>query len=194
MTDTDTVEGIDVDAPPAGGISSDVVYSVLADKRRRYTVHHLKQQGGSVSVGDLAEQVAAWEYGKPIDEITSKERKRVYIALYQSHLPTLHKEGVVEYDDGRRVVELSPSMAGHEIYLEVVPKGSLPWSLFYVGLALANAVVLVLAWLDVSPFDVVPDLVWAAVILVTFATSAAVQTYQSRRMRFGDEGPPPGIE
>ena len=194
MTDSDTVEGTAVDAPPAGGITSDVVYSLLADKRRRYTVHYLKQRGGSVSVGELAEQVAAWEYGKPIDEITSQERKRVYIALYQSHLPTLHKEGVVEYDDDRRVVELSPSMAGHEVYLEVVPKGSLPWSLFYVGLALANAVVLVLAWLDVSPFDSVPDIGWAAVILVTFAASAVVQTYQARRMRFGDEGPPPEIE
>lgn len=193
MTDPDILEELEGGGEATDEISSDVVYGLLADKRRRYTIHHMKQVEGPVSVGDLAERVAAWENGKTIDEITSKERKRVYISLYQSHLPTLDKEGVVDYDEERRVVSLSPSMVGREIYLEVVPKGSLPWSLFNVGLVLANSVVLLLAWLDVYPFDLLADIAWAALILVAFAASAAVQAYQSRRMRFGDEGPPPEL-
>lgn len=193
MTDPDILEELEGAEEATDEISSDVVYGLLADKRRRYTIHHMKQVEGPVSVGDLAEQVAAWENGKTIDEITSKERKRVYISLYQSHLPTLDKEGVVDYDEDRRVVRLSPSMVGREIYLEVVPKGSLPWSLFNVGLVLANSVVLLLAWLDVYPFDLLADIAWAALILVAFAASAVVQAYQSRRMRFGDEGPPPEL-
>lgn len=193
MNDPDILEELEGAEEATDEISSDVVYGLLADKRRRYTIHHMKQVEGPVSVGDLAERVAAWENGKTIDEITSKERKRVYISLYQSHLPTLDKEGVVDYDEDRRVVSLSPSMVGREIYLEVVPKGSLPWSLFNVGLVLANSVVLLLAWLDVYPFDLLADIAWAALILVAFAASAAVQAYQSRRMRFGDEGPPPEL-
>lgn len=194
MADTEPTEV--TDEPPASpdAVSSDVVYSVLADKRRRYTIHYLKQRREPVAVRELAEQVAAWEYGKPPDEITSQERKRVYIALYQSHLPTLDKEGIVAYDSDRGVVELTPSMADREIYLEVVPGGNVPWSLFYVGLVAADSVVLALAWQDVFPFNLLPDIAWAAIILTTFAASAFLQTYQTHRMRFGDEGPPPEIE
>ena len=60
-------------------------------------------------------------------------------------------------------------------------------------LDVADTVVLGLAWLDVYPFDMLPDIAWAAVILTTFAASAFLQTYQSQRMRFGDEGPPPEL-
>ena len=192
MTEQDSAEE-PVDSDGGGSVSSDVVYSLLADKRRRYTLHYLKQQQEPVPVRDVAEQVAAWENSKGLDEITSQERKRVYIALYQSHLPTLDKEGVMEYDSDRGVVSLSPSMADREIYLEVVPKGSVPWSIFYVGLVVADLLVLLLAWLDVYPFDLLPDIAWAGVILVTFAATAIAQTYQFRRMRFGDEGPPPEL-
>ena len=193
MTDTEPAEGVAEAATGDGDLSSDVVYSLLADKRRRYTLHYLKQRREPAPVRDVAEQVAAWENGKSIEEITSQERKRVYIALDQSHLPTLDKEGVVEYDDDRGVVGLSASMADREVYLEVVPAGNVPWSLFYVGLVAADSVVLALAWQDVYPFDLLPDIGWAAVILVTFAGAAFAQTYQSHRMRFGDEGPPPEL-
>jgi len=193
MTDAETPDAESDDVTPPGDLSSDVVYSLLADKRRRYTLHYLKQRREEVPVREIAEQVAAWENGKSVDEITSQERKRVYIALYQSHLPTLDKEGVVEYDADRGVVSLSASMTDREIYLEVVPKGNVPWSFYYIGLVVADSVVLALAWLDVYPFDMLPDIAWAAVILTTFAASAFLQTYQSRRMRFGDEGPPPEL-
>lgn len=193
MTDAEPPDADADDLTSPGDLSSDVVYSLLADKRRRYTLHYLKQRREPVPVREIAEQVAAWENGKPVDEITSQERKRVYIALYQSHLPTLDKEGVVEYDPDRGVVSLSESMADREIYLEVVPKGNVPWSFYYIGLVVADSVVLGLAWLDIYPFDMLPDIAWAAVILTTFAASAFLQTYQSRRMRFGDEGPPPEL-
>lgn len=174
-------------------LTSETAYAVLSDKRRRYAIHYLKQAENPVTVRELAEQVAAWENEKPLDEITSQERKRVYIALYQSHLPTLDKQGIVDYDSDRGVVSLTEAMAARTIYLEVVPKGNIPWSLFYVGLVALNSVLLVLAWFDVYPFDVVPDLVWGGVVLTTFALSAFVQTYQNRRMRLGDEGPPPEL-
>ena len=79
-------------------------------------------------------------------------------------------------------------MAARTIYLEVVPKGNIPWSFFYIGLVVLDSLLLLLAWFEVYPFSAVPDLVWGAVVLATFALPAFIQTYQSRRMRLGDEG------
>ncbi len=179
--------------------SNDDLYELLSDRRRRYALHYLLQRadadGGEaepVPVGELAEQVAAWENGKTVEEITSQERKRVYIALYQSHLPRLDDEGLVEYDDDAGTVRVTESLTGVDLYLEVVPSESVPWSTYYAGLTLANGLVLLLAFLEVAPFDQVPGLGWAAVVLVSFGVSAFVQLSLSSQTQLGDEGPPPG--
>lgn len=184
----ESTEGKETNSP-----DEEALYGALAHKRRRYTLHYLKQRGGPVSVRDLAEQVAAWENDKPISRLDSQERKRVYIALYQSHLSTMDDEGLVEYDEDAGTVKLSGPMESRDLYLEVVPEESVPWSMYYAGLTLANALLLVLAWQDVAPFDTVPELAWGGVVLVTFGISAFVQLYRSRDMRIGDEGAPPEL-
>lgn len=173
--------------------SNEHIYGLLADRRRRYALHYLMQQGEPVTLRDLAEQVAAWENDKPIEELRSQERKRVYIALYQSHLPSMDREGIVEYDSDRGEVALSSTFTDVDIYLEAVPRNDVPWSVYYLGLAVANALLLGLAYYEVTPFDRLPDLAWGALVLVTFAGSALAQTWLGRRMRFGDEGPPPEL-
>ena len=174
--------------------SSDAIYESLGNRRRRYAVHFLKQQGRPVTVRELAEQVAAWENGKSVAELRSQERKRVYIAFYQSHLASMERDGLVEYDAERGVVELSPGLAEVDVYMEVVPNRNIPWNVFYLGLAAANALLLVLFWLDVEPFSTVPDIASGVVVLVSFAASAFVQTYYATQMRLGDPGAPPRVE
>lgn len=190
---TSAGESRNADGADADGPSSESIYGLLADRRRRYALHYLKQRDEPVSIRELAEQVAAWENGKPVDALRSQERKRVYIALYQSHLPSMDREGVIEYDADRGVAELAPAFADIDIYLEVVPRDDVPWSVYYLGLAVANALLLGLAWFEVTPFDMLPDLAWGAVALLTFGGSAVAQTLLSRRMRFGDDGPPPEL-
>jgi hypothetical protein len=68
---------------------------------------------------DIAERVAAWEQGKPIEAITSTERQRVYIALYQSHLPKLDEHGVIEYDQSRGTVRVTSVAEDVCRYLDV---------------------------------------------------------------------------
>lgn len=174
----------------------DELFGLLSNSRRRYAWHYLtsRETQEAVPLGEVAEQVAAWENGKEIEELTSQERKRVYIALYQSHLSTMDGEGLVDYDDDEGTVGLSDSMREIDLYLEVVPEESVPWSLYYAGLTAANALVLALTWFDVRPFTMLPDLGWAAVVLVTFGVSAFAQFYYSRQMKIGDEGPPPELE
>ena len=190
-------EPADVDGESATdeerSLSSDDIYDQLANRRRRYALHYLKQAGEAVAVRDLAEQVAAWENDTTVEELGAQERKRVYIALYQSHLPTMDEEGIVEYDGEAGTVELGEEIANIDVYMEVVPEEDIPWDLYYLGLSGANGALLLLAWLDVRPFTAVPDLGWAVVVLVSFAVSAFVQLFYRRRMRLGDEGPPPDL-
>lgn len=188
-------ETVGSDDPPATstGLSTEDVYEVLSNRRRRYAIHYLKQTGDAVDVSTLAEQVAAWENGKSIAELDSQERKRVYISLYQSHLPTLEKRGLVTYDSDRGIVELTEPIANAKIYLEVVAGQNVPWSYFYLGLSLVSGLLLALAYYEIGVLENVSAFVVAGVITLLFAISAAFQTVQTGRMQLGDEGPPPEI-
>ncbi|SEP11240.1 hypothetical protein SAMN04487948_114108 [Halogranum amylolyticum] len=66
---------------------------------------------------DIAAQVAAWENDKPIAQLTSDERQRVYISLYQGHLPKLDEKGIIEYNQSRGWVESTPLLKQLETYV-----------------------------------------------------------------------------
>lgn len=61
-----------------------------------------------VPVSTLADHVACEEYDCDIEDVTTEQRKRVYIALYQSHLPTLAQAEVVTYDADECLVKVGP--------------------------------------------------------------------------------------
>lgn len=81
--------------------------------RRRLVIDHLADAGGGVELTDLAELVAAAENGVRVADLTSKERKRVYVSLYQTHVPTLESLGFVEYADESGIVH--PTQALHDV-------------------------------------------------------------------------------
>ncbi|SIR98247.1 hypothetical protein SAMN05421858_4963 [Haladaptatus litoreus] len=85
-------------------LSKDTIYHLLQVQRRRYALRYLQETTDPVRMRDLAEQVAAWEYKTTVDQLVSKERQRTYVSLYQSHLPKLDKEGVIEYNQARGLV------------------------------------------------------------------------------------------
>ncbi|SEH39643.1 hypothetical protein SAMN05192561_101529 [Halopenitus malekzadehii] len=183
---------------PGGGqgddrLTQDDVYDVLSNKRRRYAIHYLKQVDERVDVRDLAEQVAAWENDKPVEALTAQERKRVYISLYQGHLSSMDDRGLVAYDEDRGTVALRDAVRNADIHLEVVDPRDIPWGQFYLGLSVANALLIGLAWLDVGLFTEVGDLQIAAVTVASVAVSATVQTFRDDRIRLGDAGPPPEL-
>ena len=78
------------------------VLHILADDRRRYALEYLAAQptGETVSLSDLAEVVAARENDCSIQAVTSSQRERVYIALYQQHYQVLSE--IVEIDSDRK--------------------------------------------------------------------------------------------
>lgn len=79
----------------SSGLSQDQVFEVLKSPRRRYALYYLRREGGIVELSDLTDQVAVWENDTTPSGLTSEQRKRVYISLYQTHLPKLDDAGIV---------------------------------------------------------------------------------------------------
>ena len=167
----------------------DEVYDLLSNHRRRYTVHFLKQQEEPVGLGDIAEQIAAWEQNKEINQINSEERKRVYTSLQQTHLPRLEEAGMITIE--RDMIELSESAQELDVYLDIVPSGSIPWGIYYLGLSIVSTIVLIGVWSGVIPDEPVPPFIWVAIIMATFLLSSVAHAINNRRYRLGaSDGPP----
>ncbi|WP_276256501.1 DUF7344 domain-containing protein [Halomontanus rarus] len=91
---------------PSEQLPLDDVFKILSNQRRRYVIAHLDNSDDNrFRVRDLTDQVAAWENDVSIQEVTYKERKRVYTSLYQSHLPKMDNLGIIRYDQSRGIVE-----------------------------------------------------------------------------------------
>lgn len=98
--DTDLTEDTSYD--PA---EIDQIFGILRNQRRRYVLKCLKVTEETIALRDLAEQVAAWECDKQIEQVTAKERKRVYVGLYQSHLPKMADVSAISYDKRAGYIE-----------------------------------------------------------------------------------------
>jgi hypothetical protein len=189
MMTTGKAENDETDAGEA--MSRSEAFDLLSSHRRRYALHMAKQAEGSLELSDIAEQVAAWENEKEPKEVTSDERHRVYTSLQQTHLPAMDDAGVIEYDNG--TVTLTDRADDVEIYLDIVPENSIPWGVYYLGLAIFSGGLIAAAGLGLFP-DVVPDIAWGAVVVVVLLGSAAYHVWQNQRMRLGAGDAPPEID
>jgi len=81
--------------------SLDTIFEVLKNRRRWLVLRYLKTTSESASIGELAEHIAAIENDIKQAELGSQQRKRVYISLYQSHLPKMDDAGVIQFDQNR---------------------------------------------------------------------------------------------
>lgn len=174
-------------------LSTEAVFETLSSRRRRYTLHYLKQRDGPVTVRDLSEQIAAWENGTDPASVTAKQRKRVYTALHQTHLPKMHKLGVVDYDRDRGTIRLTAYVREFDIYLDIVPADDLPWSQFYLGIGAILTALVAVAALGVYPFSLVPGVGYALFVALAFTAVAAYHTYRERGLRVGGTDAPTEI-
>ena len=82
--------------------SPDEVYTLFSPPRRREIVRYLASEVDDdewVDFGEIAKYVAARENGKSVDEVTTDERKTVYVAMYQQHLDVLEEADVIDWDE-----------------------------------------------------------------------------------------------
>ncbi len=164
------------DADRATRLSLDVIFEILKNGRRRAVLEYLMETGESVSLGDLAEHVAARENDKPVSALTSGERKRVYVGLYQCHLPKMDDAGIVEFERNRGHIALGENADQLEEYLGGADERPLPWHRYYLAIASAGAVLLAASAVAQFPFE---GMVGAAVVGALLVCSSA-HTYARR--------------
>ncbi|WP_158057765.1 DUF7344 domain-containing protein [Halorussus halophilus] len=172
-------------------VARETVFEMLSNRRRRHVVHYLLRESGTVELRTLSRNVAAWENDKQVERVTSEERRRVYNALQQSHLPKMADAGVVQYDAARSTVAAAEDLDELQIYLEVVPGKEIPWSHYYLLLGVFCGSLTLAAGAGVPPFASVSGVPVAGIVAALFLVSAAAHVYVNRKMRLGAASRPP---
>jgi len=162
-------------------LARDTLFELLKNERRRETLAYLKANDGRATLSDLAEHIAARENDLPVEAISSKQRKRVYIGLYQCHLPKMANAGVVDYEKNRGTVALTDLAAQLDPYLAVEAADAGDAATAGArGLAPASAAFAVVGFaaiagaVGVPAFVAVPAAVWAALAGVSLLGAAAL--------------------
>lgn len=174
-------------------LSRDELFHVLRNRRRRFALHFLKQMG-ECEIGEIAEQVAAWETGASRGALTAAERKRVYNSLQQTHLPKLAETGLVVYDARSGHVELAEFAEMLDIYLEVSERRDIPWSLYYLGLSGVGLATVLAVHLAIYPFGLMSSDLWLLLVVAVMTVSSVAHVISQRRNRLGSAEPPPDAE
>ena len=148
------------------------VFEQLQNERRRQVIQLLKEQEDGVTTLDvLAEHIAAAENDIEIAQLSSSQRKRVYIGLYQCHLPKMDDFGVIEYDKNRGRVELQDTSQLDQ-YLEGPNNRSKRPRDLYIAVSVA-AVVLV-GVTGLGPLAIVPTVIWTLISVATLLALAVI--------------------
>ena len=174
-------------------LTEDELFTILSNRRRRYILHELMREDGQLDIGTLSQEIAAFEDGLELHEVSSSDRKRVYTALHQSHLPKMDKAGVVDFNRDRGTVEPTPALEDVEIYMDVVRGREIPWSDYYLGLVAISGLLLAGASFDPGPFAAFTPSAWGVFVVVSFGVSALAHRYYARRNRLGIADDPSSV-
>lgn len=166
--------------------TQDEIFDILSNGRRRYVLSLLKQADGPVHINELAEKVAAWENDLEVDELTDQQSKRVYVSLYQSHIPKLESLGIVEYTEDDNLVALTDAADSIDRFLED-SSDDIRWQRIYLGLALASVALSLLVWIDLEALPQIPPVLVGVLISVAVAATALAQYFYER---FRTSNPP----
>jgi DNA-binding transcriptional ArsR family regulator len=164
-------------------ISQDAVFDILSNARRRYVLYYLRQAGEPVELGELANELAAWENDTTPDNLSKQQRKRVYVSLYQTHIPKLADAEMVEYDQERGTVTLTAGAHHLEGYLgdDEETTGGIRWQRSYALLAIGGGVLYALVALDAPVFGALSPLSVGLLVLLSLSALAAGHYVYSER-------------
>lgn len=134
-------------------LTKDDLFHLLQNERRRLVLWYLTETDGPVEMRDIAEQVAAWEYDTTVQHITSPQRQRVYISLYQTHLSKLADFGLIIYNQDRGIVERTPLADQVTPYLtrdntpDRLTESETKWVQYYVGVTTFSTLLIGIVWM-----------------------------------------------
>jgi DNA-binding transcriptional ArsR family regulator len=162
-------------------LSHDLIFDLLSNPRRRFILYYLRTKSGSVKLSELTGEIAAWEYETPIDELTDQEQKRVYVSLYQTHVPKLVEAGLVDYDTEEKALQPTNQICTIDDYLPSDDDRDSRWELAYLSLSTIGVIILAIGISNASVFGVVSVAVAGAIILVLFSSMAIIHFLSIRR-------------
>lgn len=152
---------------PQDELSEDVIFDIMSNRRRRFVLTYLREQGGSVPLGKIASALAAAESDTSPEQVDRQARKRAYVSLYQTHIPRLTEERIVEYDEETgEVTLLTPA---EQVLARIDQGGGGRWPRVYVALAV---VALALYLPPLAGLVPVTEWLWVAGVLVPLAVLA----------------------
>jgi len=127
----------ETESPPEPPL--DLVFGILKNSRRRKVLRYLCSNDGTATLSDLAEHIAAIENDTTPAQLSSSQRKRVYVGLYQCHLPKMDDVGVIDYNQARGHIELTDLAPHFEAYLDRDDdERGREWHRYYGGIAAAS--------------------------------------------------------
>lgn len=149
------------------GLSQAELFDVFSNARRRYAVRYLQRNGGNCELSSLVEAVAAWENDVSRTDVTRTQRRRVYISLYQTHLPMLDEYEIVDWHPEEHSIELIPNGDAFEPYLADGSRFRFQRSKIYLSISIVGVLGVTASWLELGPVSV--DTAPVIVFLVSVA-------------------------
>lgn len=122
-------------------LTQDVVFDLLSNRRRRYILSRQYERAEPTSLMTFAAEIAAQENNIPVDDVSDEQQKRVYVSIYQTHVPKLADAGAISYDPDSKLIELAENAPELLEYLHPPEDDEPPWQLIYVGVALVGLAV-----------------------------------------------------
>ena len=158
------------------------LFDVLSNRRRQCVIQYLRthEDDSPFELSDLVDHVTAWEADTTTAEISPAQRKRVYNALRQSHLPKLDDVGLLKYDPETNYIRPTDAARDAQRYLERRPGETASWYAYYVGLSVVSIILAGGNWLGTFPFGSISGETVAILVLASFAISALAHTVAQR--------------
>jgi DNA-binding transcriptional ArsR family regulator len=158
-------------------LSRNLVFDLLSSPRRRMVLSFLRRDRDPCSVTELAEEIASLEYDRPVEDLSRQQRKRVYVSLYQTHVPKLADAGVIRYDEDASEVSLTRLAHRMDAYLTDPDRETYPWHYHYLALTAVGGLLLAAAAVVGLPAPLLVGLL----VALGFAGSGLAQLLHRRR-------------
>jgi hypothetical protein len=137
-TDSSTEQSEDT-KETVGRLPLDQTFELLKNKRRRAVLEYLREtEEDVVPIGELAEHIAAVENDIEVEAVSSSQRKRAYVGLYQCHLPKMDDMDVIEFRKNRGEISRANNADQLERFLDHEPGTARPWYVYYLALGLGG--------------------------------------------------------
>ncbi|NJE25739.1 hypothetical protein E3E22_03695 [Thermococcus sp. MV5] len=134
---------------------------ILGNDRRMLLIRYLQECDGKADLRDIVDFIAEEE-----GRTDRKHRKSVYVSLIQTHIPKMERAGIIKFD--HHIVTLLEIPENVDVYMEVVGKHDISWSVFYAGVSIIFAITGL--WLNNLPLVIVSGIYLCLSIIQHFKT------------------------